>query len=71
MRRIVVLGMLVALALASVWSGRLEVALALAALKALVVGFVLMELEHAHRVYLAAFAAWVGLVALGAWVLAG
>lgn len=70
MKRAGALAALTTLALLSVWSGRLELALALAAVKALVVGVVLMELEHAHRAHLAAFAAWTIFVAAGSWALA-
>ncbi|MFO0709539.1 MAG: hypothetical protein U0353_06850 [Sandaracinus sp.] len=69
-RRPITLVVLLVLALLSVWSGRLDLALALASLKALVVGLVLMELDHAHRVHLAVFTAWVVVVAFGAWLLA-
>jgi hypothetical protein len=51
--------LLIVLALASVIAGRLEVALALAGVKALLVGAQFMELRHAHRAHAAAFAAWV------------
>jgi len=67
MSRFTVYAALVALALGSVASGRFAIALALAGLKALMVGLEYMELRHAHRAHLAAFAGWVltVVVALG------
>jgi len=50
---------LVGLALAAVASGNLRVAFALAACKALLVGFEFMELRHTHRLHLAGYAAFI------------
>ena len=55
--------LLMGLAMAAVWSGRLEVALAIGATKALLVGAQFMELRGAHRAHLAAFGC--GVIALG------
>lgn len=63
MSRVGVYVALVALAIGSVASGRFAVAIALAAAKALLVGLEYMELRHAHRAHLVAFAAWAVLVA--------
>lgn len=58
-------GLLVTLSCVSVASGRLHLALALAALKAVAVGLEFMELRHAARLHLAAFLCFVGLVTAG------
>lgn len=57
--------LLVTLSCVSVASGRLHLALALAAVKAVVVGLEFMELRHAARAHLVAFVGFVGLVTAG------
>lgn len=58
-------GLLVTLSCVSVASGRLHLALVLAALKALAVGLEFMELRHAARAHLVAFIGFVGVVTAG------
>lgn len=67
--RFVVLAVLLALAVLTLLGGHLSLAMALAALKVLIVGASFMELREAHRAHLAVFAGWAIVVALGAWVL--
>lgn len=63
--RFVVWMSLVTLAIAAVVSGQLAIALALAGVKALLVGFQYMELRWAHRAHAASFAgAVIGLMVL-------
>ncbi len=62
--RLAVYVVLVALALASVVSGKIALALAIAGLKTLLVGLEYMELRHAHRAHLAAFVGWTVLVSV-------
>ncbi|MBL8920081.1 MAG: cytochrome C oxidase subunit IV family protein [Myxococcaceae bacterium] len=57
--------LLVGLTCASVASGRLWLALVLAALKAVAVGLEFMELRHAARVHRWAFTGFVGLLTAG------
>lgn len=54
--RLIVWVSLVTLAVVAVWSGHLAIALALAGVKALLVGFQYMELRWAHRAHAASFA---------------
>lgn len=62
--RLVTWALLVGLSLASVASGRLQVALVLAGLKALTVGLEFMELRVAARVHALGFATFVALLVL-------
>lgn len=63
--RLVTWLLLVGFSVGSVVSGRLGVALGLGAAKALLVGLEFMELRHAARLHAAAYAAFIGVVALG------
>ncbi|MDP1920560.1 MAG: hypothetical protein Q8L14_30235 [Myxococcales bacterium] len=60
--RLVTWAVLVGLSMASVGSGRLQVALVLAGLKALAVGIEFMELREAARLHALGFAAFVALL---------
>ena len=62
--RLVTWAFLIALSLASVASGRLQVALVLAGLKALAVGLEFMELSAAARLHALGFATFVVLLVL-------
>lgn len=62
--RLVTWAFLIALSLASVASGRLQVALVLAGLKALAVGLEFMELRAAARLHALGFATFVVLLVL-------
>ena len=62
--RLVTWALLVGLSLASVASGRLQVALVLAGLKALAVGLEFMELRVAARVHALGFVTFVALLVL-------
>lgn len=62
--RLVTWAFLIALSLASVASGRLQVALVLAGLKALAVGLEFMELSAAARLHALGFATFVALLVL-------
>ena len=62
--RLVTWAFLIALSLASVASGRLQVALVLAGLKALAVGLEFMELRAAARLHALGFATFVALLVL-------
>lgn len=53
---------LLALSIVSVLVGRLSMALALGALKALLVGLEFMELRHAARVHAAAYVLFLGVL---------
>ncbi|MDP3500458.1 MAG: hypothetical protein Q8S33_09000 [Myxococcales bacterium] len=62
--RLVTWVVLVGLSMASVGSGRLQVALVLAGLKALAVGLEFMELREAARLHALGFATFVALLVL-------
>lgn len=61
--RLVVWVLLVALSLASVAVGRLDLALVFASAKAVLLGFEFMELRHAARLHLGAYVLFVVLIA--------